>query len=141
MIISRLLKLLPVYVLFMTTFALAGFGKFAGGGVPQWFIDQFGKSFLANFPGLTLSFYSIAGLEVLATLLFVASLLKGELHKPVYPLVLHLALFVSGMVFCQLGFGLRLVGEFQGAFTLFTYTVGTAVAYLYVTSVTNEKAG
>lgn len=135
---SRLLKLLPVYVLFLSTFALAGIGKFVDGGVPQWFSDQFGKSFLASFPGLALSYYSIGLLEVLAALLFVASALKGELLKPVYPLVLNLALFVSGMVFCQLGFGLRLVNEFQGAFNLFMYAVGTAVAYLYVKSVTSE---
>lgn len=137
--IKRTMQLLPVYAVFIPTFALAGLSKFAEPGVPQWFADQFGATFLASLPGLPVAFYSIAILEVATTLFFVASLLTGELHKNKAPHILNLALFLAAMVFAQLGFGLRLVNEFTGAFNLFTYAVGTGVAYLYVTAITTGK--
>jgi hypothetical protein len=137
--IQRFLALLPVYLLFITTFALAGFGKLLEPGVPQWFADQFSKTFLAQFPGLFVSFYSIALLEALAAVLFVVSLLKGESLSSGKTTILNLGLLVSGLVFCQLGFGLRLVNEFVGAFNLFMYAVGTGVAYLYVSTVTKDS--
>jgi len=136
---QRFLALLPVYILFTATFALAGFSKLIEPGVPQWFSDQFGKTFLAQFPGLWLSFYSIALLESLAAVLFVVSLVKGESLRPGNTTILNGGLLVSALVFCQLGFGLRLVNEFTGAFNLFMYTVGTAVAYMYVVFVTKKE--
>lgn len=138
--VQRFLALLPVYALFIVTFALAGFGKLLEPGVPQWFSDQFGQTFLAQFPGLGVSFYSIAILEALAAVLFLVSLVKGESLSTGKTTILNLGLLVSALVFCQLGFGLRLVNEFTGAFNLFMYTVGTGVAYLYVTAITKEDS-
>ena len=70
--------LLAINRLFLATWALAGPAKFGSGGVPQWFVDSFGKSLLTAFPGMAVAYYSIAILETLAAVAALVALVKGE---------------------------------------------------------------
>lgn len=112
-----------------------GAGKLLGGGVPPWFTEQFGKTFLATFPGMTLSFYSIAILEVLAAVVALASLLRGEFLRDRSPTFLYLAITLSLVLFVQLSLGKQLVTDFAGIHDLFMYFAGTLALLLAVRAV------
>lgn len=127
-----------VFALTATLLALLwgfpGVGKLFGGGVPEWFTGQFGKTILAKFPGMTLSFYSIAALECVATLVALASLLRGEFLRDRSPLLLYLAIVLSMLLFVQLSVGKQLVTDFAGIHDLFMYFAGSLVLLLAVRS-------
>ena len=118
---------LAITLLMLATWCLAGPPKFVGGGVPAWFVDSFGKSMLGTFPGMTVSYYSIAVLETLAGLGALVALLRGEVFRQQRAAWLEGTLVLSLLVFAQLGFGQRLVGDFDKAAMLFNYFTGTAV--------------
>lgn len=117
-----------------------GAGKLLGGGVPPWFTEQFGKTFLATFPGMTLSFYSIAILEALAAVVALASLLRGEFLRSSSPVILHLAIILSMLLFLQLSLGKQLVTDFAGIHDLFMYFAGTVVLLLAVRALDTPPA-
>lgn len=117
-------------LLLCVTWVIPAWNKLSSGGVPGFFTERFGATFLASFPGITVSYYSIALLEALAGLLAVGSLAAGEfLPGKKAPLIKSAAL-LSILVFIQLGFGLRLTGDNDGAASLFTYSVGAFVLLL-----------
>lgn len=123
---------LTTALLLVVTLGLAGLNKLMSGGVPGFFTERFGGTFLASFPGIPASYYSIAILEAVIGLVALASVLKGEwLGRRTMP-VLKLALGLSLVIFLQLGFGLRLVQDNDGAHNLFMYFAGTLVALLAV---------
>ena len=124
--------LLAINLLVLGTWALAGPAKFGGGGVPQWFVDSFGKSFLATFPGMAAAYYSIAIMETLAAVMAVIALVKGEFLSRQETLWLQGTLVLSLLIFVQLGFGQRLIGDFDKAAMLFHYFTGTAVCLVLV---------
>ncbi len=127
---SRLISIgtrLSITLLMLATWCLAGPPKFMGGGVPAWFVDSFGKSMLGTFPGMIVSYYSIAVLETLAGLGALAALLRGEVFRRQRAVWLEGTLVLSLLIFAQLGFGQRLVGDFDKAAMLFNYFSGTAV--------------
>lgn len=124
----RSLVFFIIALLFAVFWALPGFGKLLMGGVPEWFTGKFSETFLASFPGLTLSFYSIAGLEALAALLAILSILKGEFLKKSAPLFLQGTLLLSLLVFIQLLFGQSLIRDFDGVAKIFNYFSGTLIA-------------
>lgn len=110
-----------VQVTLIYTWGLTGFGKLFGGGVPEWFGKSFGETFLAKFPGLTISFYSIALLEALAAVVAGVALFTGEaLPRKAKPFT-RLAIILSMALFAQLGFGKRLIADHDGAHDLFVY--------------------
>ncbi|MDX2131247.1 MAG: hypothetical protein SFY69_04260 [Planctomycetota bacterium] len=115
----------------------AGVAKLTSGGVPTWFADQFNKTFLATFPGLPASFYSIAILESLAALLALLSLLRGEFIRAVTPLFLRLSLLVSLALFVQLSLGKQLLSDFDGIHDLYMYFAGTLVILFLVRHLDN----
>lgn len=131
-------RLIRAAILALTAALLAmlwgfpGAGKLFGSGVPPWFTEQFGKTFLATFPGMTLSFYSIAILEGLAALVALASLLRGEFLRSSSPVILYLAIILSMLLFLQLSLGKQLVTDFAGIHDLFMYFVGSVVLLLAV---------
>jgi hypothetical protein len=136
LIISRPLTALAATALMQVTliytWGLTGFGKLFGGGVPEWFSTSFGKTFLAKFPGLTVSFYSIALLEALTAVVAAAALLTGEaLPRKAKPLT-RLAIVLSMALFAQLGFGKRLIADHDGAHDLFVYMGVSLVMLLAV---------
>jgi hypothetical protein len=128
----RNVKLLPIYLLFLTTWAMAGAGKLMSGGVPDFFTEKFSATFLASFPGLTTSFYSIAIAEVLAAILFLIALVNREFLPGVAKTWTKLALWLSLLIWVQLGFGMRLTMDFGGAASLFFYFGATLIALFYV---------
>lgn len=107
------------------TLGKAGAGKLASGGVPDWFAEQFGKTFLASRPGLSASFYSIAILVTIAALTAVGSLVSGESIRRRPPSLLYAPLLISLLTFVQLDFGKQLLGDFDGAHDLFMYFAST----------------
>jgi hypothetical protein len=118
--------------LLIFTWGLTGFGKLFGGGVPEWFTSGFGGTFLASFPGLTISFYSIALLESLAAIIALATFLRLEFLPHRRPIALQTALLLSLLIFVQLGFGKRLVADHDGAHDLFMYAAAALVMLLAV---------
>lgn len=117
------MKWIPIYIVYISIFAMASLEKFTG-GIPQWFIKQFEPTFIAQLPGgLGLSFYSIAALEAFTAILFIISLLRGEFLPEKSTSFLRAALTSACFVFAELGFGLRLTHDFNGAFQVFCYAV------------------
>lgn len=123
---------LLVAILLTFTWVLTGVGKFMSEGVPPWFQEQFGKSLLAAFPGLTASYYSIAVLEVIAALVSIGSLLSFEWLSRRPPILLQISLVLSMLTFLVLGFGKRLVADHAGAHDLFMYFAATLVMLMAV---------
>jgi len=112
--------------MYAIVWGFAGAGKLIE-GMPSWFGDKFGKTFLATFPGLTATFWLLALSELLAFALAVLGLLRAEFLERKSPLCLSAMLIWSLFVFVQLGFGQWLTKEFNGAFQQFMYFSGTLV--------------
>lgn len=117
---SRMGSLLAINLLFLMVWGFTGIGKIRN-GMPSWFDSKFGKTFLAQFPGLTISFWLLAGAELLAFGLAAIALLRGEFLGRCRPTFLTAMLVWSLFVFVQLGFGQWLTSDFNGTFQLFTY--------------------
>lgn len=123
------LKWLSIQSLLLMTFGLAGWAKWAPGGIPQGFQEQFGSTFLAALPGgLFLPYYTIAVTETLAFLLTAFSVIRGEFLPDRARPVLRAALTLSLFIFVILGFGLRLTSQFPGAANLYMYFGVTLLA-------------
>ncbi len=123
--------LLAINLLFLMVWGFAGLGKVQS-GVPSWFGDKFGATILARFPGLTASFWLLTAAELLAFILALVALLRGEFLGR-RPLTLLTAMLVwSLFVFVQLGFGQWLTSEYNGTFMLFTYFGITLVCLHFV---------
>lgn len=109
----------------------AGLSKLAS-GYPAWFPDKFGPTLLAKFPGLTASFWLLAGAEVLAFALALIALMRGEFLGRRPSTLLTWMLVWSLFVFVQLGFGQWLTSDFSAGAQLFAYFAGTLVALHFV---------
>jgi len=131
--IIEVVKLLPIYFLFIATFTQASMEKFLSKGVPDWFQKQFEPTILNFFPGaLNLQYYLLALLEASVVLLFVMSLASLEFLPEHNRLFLKVALILALFTFFALGFGLRMSGDFQGAANLFSYFGFTFLIFFYV---------
>lgn len=126
-------KLLPVYLLFVATFAQASLEKFFSGGVPDWFKKQFEPTILNVFQGsLSIQYYLLAVLEMSVVLLFLLSAGTLEFLPGHDRTLLKAALVLALLTFCALGIGLRLSGDFQGAANLFAYFGVTFLIFVYI---------
>ena len=128
-------SLLAINFLYLMVWGFAGIGKLID-GMPSWFDAKFGKTFFANFPGLTATFWLLAISEVLAFALAIVALIRVEFLERKPAIFLPLTLVWSLFVFLQLGFGQWLTGEFNGAFQQFMYFTGTLVALHVVQTAT-----
>lgn len=117
---SRVGALLAINLLFLMVWGFAGLGKLLG-GMPSWFESKFGSTILARVPGLTVSFWLLTGAELVALLLGVIALFRGEFVGWCRPIWLTAMLVWSLFVFLGLCFGQWLTGDFNGTFQLFTY--------------------
>jgi hypothetical protein len=134
-------KLLPLYLLFLSTFGLAAWSKLSVPGVPAWFETQFATTFLNAFPGaLALNFYLIAVLEALVATGFAVSLARREFLPGRGRAWLLSSLLLAELVFVVLGFGLRMTGDHAGAANLFFYFGATLVALWYVEASSRASA-
>jgi hypothetical protein len=129
----RIGALLAINLLFLMVWGFTGVGKLLS-GVPSWFGDKFGPTFLARFPGLTASFWLLAAAELLAFALALLALARGEFLGRRAPTCLTLMLTWSLFVFIQLGFGQWLTAEYNGTFQLFAYFGVTLVALQVVST-------
>jgi hypothetical protein len=136
----RIGALLAINLLFLMVWGFTGVGKLLT-GVPTWFGDKFGPTFLARFPGLTASFWLLAAAELLAFALALLALARGEFLGRRAPTSLTLMLTWSLFVFIQLGFGQWLTAEYNGTFQLFAYFGVTLVALHVVTTSPARPAG
>lgn len=123
--------LLAINLLFLMVWGFTGIGKILS-GLPSWFGEKFGQTFLARFPGLAPSFWLLTAAEVLAFSLALAALARAEFLPRRPPTCLALMLVWSLFVFVQLGFGQWLTSEFSGTFQLFVYFGVTLVALQFV---------
>jgi hypothetical protein len=123
--------LLAINLLFLMVWGFTGIGKVIA-GIPPWFGDKFGATFLAKFPGLSATFWILALSECLAFLLAVFALFTGEFLGRRAPRMLQLMLVWSLFIFVQLGFGQWLTAEFNATAQLFAYFAGTLVCLHYV---------
>ena len=69
--------LLAINLLFLMIWGFAGLGKLFT-GIPSYFPEKFGPTFLAHFPGLTGTFWILTLSEVLAFSLAALSLVTGD---------------------------------------------------------------
>ena len=129
--IVRAGALLAINLLFLSIWGFAAIGKLMD-GMPSWFGTKFGKTFLSSFPGLTVTFWLLAISELLAFALAVIALFGAEFVECKPLRFLPVALAWSLFVFVQLGFGLWLTNDFNGAFQQFMYFSGTLVALQFV---------
>lgn len=123
--------LLAINLLFLMVWGFTGVGKLLT-GIPSWFPDKFGQTFLAKFPGLTATFWILAISEFLALSLAALSLLTGEFLARRPPRLLQWMLVWSLFIFVQLGFGQWLTSDFNATAQLFAYFAGTLVCLHYV---------
>lgn len=122
------MKTLPFWILLLLTFGQAALEKILDGGVPSWFTTQFQNTFMATLPGLTISYYSILGLELSTALLILVGLARREFLLLCTPKFLTAGFLLAQITFITLGFGLRLTQKYNDAAQLFAYTVLTFIA-------------
>lgn len=116
-----------ITLLFLQIWGFAAASKWTG-GQPAWFAEKFGPTILGRFPGVAASFWLVTLAETVTFLLVLASLLRGEFLRPGAPAWLTAGLLASLWVFVQLGFGLWLTQDFNGAFQQFVYFGVTLLA-------------
>lgn len=138
--IVRAGALLAINFLFLIIWGFAAIGKVIN-GMPSWFPDKFGKTFLAAFPGLTATFWLLALSELLALALAMAALARAEFLARKPAAFLQAMLAWSLFVFVELGFGQWLTSEFNGAFQQFMYFSGTLLALQFAVNEAHRLSG
>jgi len=128
-VFARSGPLLAINLLFLMLWGFAGIGKFMS-GMPPYFTEKFGPTFLGKFPGVPASFWMLAVFEVIGFALGIVALIRLEFLRE--PLWLARMLTWSLFTFCMLSFGLWLTNDFNGAFQHFCYFSGT-IAMLFFT--------
>lgn len=134
-IFARSGPLLAINLMYLIIWGFAGIGKLVS-GMPAYFPDKFGPTFMAKFPGLTATFWTLAMAEVIGFGLAVVALARLEFLKE--PLWLARMLTWSLFVFIMLAFGQWLTNEFNGTFQQFCYFSGTLLA-LFLTKWTSAN--
>jgi hypothetical protein len=125
--------LLAINLLYLTIWGCAGIEKLRT-GVPSWFEDKFGQTFLAKFPGLTATFWLLTVSEVAALALGLAALCRLEFLSR-KPLFLTLMLTWSLIVFTQLSLGVWITSDYNATPQMFAYFAGTLLALTYLRSI------
>jgi hypothetical protein len=129
--------LLAINLLFLMIWGFAGIGKLQS-GLPDYFQEKFGATFMGKFPGVAASFWMLTVAELIGFALALVALLRRDFMKD--PLWLGRAIAWSLFVFLMLGFGQWLTNEFNGAFQQFCYFTGSLVALMFVKTTANETA-
>lgn len=128
--------LLLITLFVIHTWGFPGFSKLSiiQEGVPSWFAEMFSRTFLASFPGLSLSYWFVMVGEVTACVLAVISLVTMEFWRG-RSCFLRSAIVLSLFNFFMLGFGHGVAKSNEGMMHLFFYFVLTIVLLNYVTCV------
>lgn len=136
----RIGAMLAINLLYVMVWGFAGLGKIQS-GVPPWFGDKFGATILAKFPGVPASFWLLTAAELLALVLALVALLRGEFLGRRPPTWLTTMLVWSLFVFIQLGFGQWLTAEYNGTFQQFAYFGITLIALQFVAPTSARPSG
>ncbi len=124
-----------IIVLFLVVFGEASLSKLFGGGVPDWFRDQFAKSWLSRLAPLPLLWWTIALIELVVAVLFVlaaASFVFPTLGMP--RVWMGWGLLTAILLFSILCFGQRVTFDFAGAANSFYYASLTAILWYILQS-------
>ena len=121
---------LAVTVLILITFMLAALDKWLQGTAPEWFIDQFGDTWMGHLPQ-TPMFLSIAFVETIVAIGAFISLVRLEWLRPPSDF-LRWTLVGVLFTFIMLGFGARVSGAFADAATHFAYFSGALLMFYVI---------
>ncbi len=124
-----------ILVLFLVVFGEASLSKLLGGGVPDWFREQFAKSWLGRLAPLPLLWWTIALIELVVAVLFVLAALSfgvSALGTPRY--WMSWGLLGAIFLFSILCFGQRVTFDFAGAANSFYYASLTAILWYILQS-------
>lgn len=130
---------LAINLLMLMVWGFAGIDKLRS-GIPSWFDGKFGPTFLARFPGLTMTFWLLTAAELAAFLLAAIALGRGEFIRRCTPIWLMSTLVWSLFVFLQLALGQWLTADYNGAFQMFTYFGMTLLMLHFVMASSREAA-
>jgi hypothetical protein len=119
-----------VTLIFLFMFLLSAIGKWADGGAPDWFIEQFSATWMGSMPQ-TPMYMGLALFETILAIGAIASLFMGEWGRVGAP-ALKLTLVGSLFLFIALGFGARVSGEYGAAADHFMYFSGTLLALVII---------
>jgi hypothetical protein len=129
---------LAVTLLILITFGLASFGKWMDGTAPQWFIDQFSKTWMGSMPQTSM-YLGIAIIEGLLAVGALVSLVKLEWLRPPAE-ILRWTLVGALFMFIMLGFGARLSGQYTDAASHFMYFSGTLLMLFVIDRDDQDRA-
>ncbi|ALM15451.1 hypothetical protein [Mycobacteroides abscessus] len=130
----RRLGLVSIQIVFIYTLGLSGAVKLLNWhNVMAKYIDMFNPTFVSHFPGTVVAIYATGGLEIVAALLFIASIVRREFLDDVDRVFLNFAFLLALIIFAILGFGLKLLAEYNNnhaaTFQMFGYTLLTFIAW------------
>ena len=116
---------LAIVAIYAVLFGTSAWEKIKSLTVPDWFLQQFTKSFLGPYPQIIkLSYWKITLLETVLFLGFAGSL--------IFPTLLLYSLISALFLFAALCFGLRISYDFQGSANMFTYFAATLIAIKFI---------
>ncbi|WP_262250361.1 hypothetical protein [Parapedobacter soli] len=117
---------LPFYLLTLTTMGISGFEKLFSFEIPKWYIEQFSGSIIDFFPNaLTIMWVMIMILQISAFLFTLLAIIKKEFRDEVQKNWSQIAFLLTEISFVILGFGQRIIQNYDVAFWLFAYAVLT----------------
>ncbi len=120
----RFLLILPIHLVYLAIFVPATIGKFANiEGNAAYFTGLFKDTIIMSLPVSMSTHVVIIGLlEGLICLLFLIAFFRREwLSKVSCMMFTKLGLLTTGLVFIQLGLGMRLAKQYDAAASLFFY--------------------
>ncbi|MCB9642715.1 MAG: hypothetical protein H6728_06525 [Myxococcales bacterium] len=121
---------LVVILLFLVVFAEASLSKVLGGGVPDWFRDQFSKSWLARLAPLPMLWWTIALVELGVAVLFVLAGLSVLIPAlGAIQVWMGWGFIGAVLLFSILCFGQRVTFDFAGAANSFFYASLSAILW------------
>lgn len=125
-----LLFRLIIVALFLAVFAEASLNKIAARGMPDWFRDQFAKTWMGQFP-LGLMWWIITLAELGIALTFVGALIRVEFQGGDMTLT-SLGCLGAGLLFAGLCFGQRVAMDYAGSASAFVYSALSLLLFVAV---------
>ncbi len=118
---------------------LSAWPKLTNAEYIQSFEKQFASTFFASLPGgMSPQVYFLGVLELSAGILALLSIVRCEWNLKSF-WWLNFCLGLSTVTFVFLGFGLRVLNDFNGSANIFFYLSGTVLFSLYVNSLTPTR--
>lgn len=120
------IKNLPFYLLILTTMGVSAIEKILRFEIPDWYIKQFSGSVIDVFPNaLTVYWIIITLFQITAFLFTLLAIAKKEFRDELQKKWSQIAFFLTEISFIILGFGQRIIQNYDIAFWLFAYSVLT----------------